>query len=149
MVLSLPSFSLVSFLAPSPLKRKADQTETHQSRVRAWKPYESVCLCVFVPSGMQGRGEYQKCVLSCEVGVCQDNNNTTGRAITAHMHTSIRTKRKKKTSDLVSCFVKTPTEVPLRHCHDKLAALLINKTAKQECKTHRHTNSNTHKHQLT
>lgn len=49
----------------------------------------SVCR-VFVPSGMQGRDGYEECVLSCEVGVCQDSNSTTGCMITTHIHTSIR-----------------------------------------------------------
>lgn len=35
------------------------------------------CVCrVFVPSGIQGQDDYEECVLSCELGICQDNNAT-------------------------------------------------------------------------
>lgn len=99
--------------------------------VSVWMPYVCVCVWVcrvFVPSGMQGRGEYGECVLSCEVGVCQDNNNTAGCMITAHIHTNMRALPHPQNSKWVSCFVKMPTEVPLRRCHEKLTVLLINNT---------------------
>ena len=48
------------------------------------------CVCVwlfrvFVPGGTQGRVGEEECVLSCEVGVCQDKNNTTGHMITPYL----------------------------------------------------------------